>query len=358
MKILFISSVFYPQVGGIEINSEILARGFVQLGADVRLVTKTKNMNNDDIDKFPFKVIRNPNILYLIKEFLWADVVFVNHLTLRLAFPLFFLIKKNVIAICGLMLLNGERGSGRMFGKLKKWRLYKANAVISISEKVRVLSFNKSIVIGNPYRSNLFKNYNIKKKDFVFLGRLCVQKGCDMAIEVLRLLNNEKKNNYNLTIIGDGDGDEIEKLHNMVNKYELNQHLCFKGLLVDNELVGCLNEHKYLLVPSRGVEGFGNVVLEGMACGCLPFVSDDSGLVDAIGNAGVTFKKGDIQSMYYEIKQILNDTDLEQTIRNNATSHLNTHAPEYVTKLYYDVITSVVDNKYNYRFSTGISKDE
>jgi glycosyltransferase involved in cell wall biosynthesis len=340
MKLLFISSVFYPKIGGIEVNSEILVRGFVHLGADVHLLTNTETSKiSDDNDRFPFKVIRKPNNLILLKEFLWADVVFENHLTLRMSWPLFFLKKKYVIAIR--TWLNKAEGVWNMLEKLKRWRLTKANAVIAVSEIVRQLTFDKSIVIGNPYRSELFtiKN-NVEKKDFVFLGRLVSDKGCDMAIKMLHLLHQNKKHKCNLTIIG--DGNEMDNLKDLVNEYELNDYISFTGNLRGEELVKCLNKHKYLLVPSRWREPFGNVALEGMACGCLPFVSDGSGLVDAVGNAGIVFERNNIQSMYNEIEKFLNNSDLEQKIRNNVENHLKKHSQEYVVNRYYEVIQNII----------------
>jgi glycosyltransferase involved in cell wall biosynthesis len=327
-------------VGGIEINSEILAHNFVKLGADIHLLTKTKIQRNDD-KIFPFKIIRNPNIITQIKEFLWADIVFINHLTLRMTLPLFFIKRKYIVTICGLI---DKPDSWSVLKKIKKWHLAEANAVIAISQKIRTITFEKSIVIGNPYRSDLFKiDNNIKRvRDFVFLGRLCYQKGCDMAIEVLHLLN-QNSSKYNLTIIG--DGDEMNKLKRMAEKYDLIQYIRFTHILRGNDLIKCLNEHKYLLVPSRSVEGFGNIVLEGMACGCLPIVSDNSGLVDAVGNAGVTFQKENIQSLLFEVNEILHNADLEHEIRNNANNHLKKHTPENVAKLYYDVIKGVLENE-------------
>ena len=73
LKILILSHRFYPDVGGIETNSEILALAFHEFGADVRVVTWTKN--NDD-KEFPYPVIRNPGLKALFAEHRRADVVF------------------------------------------------------------------------------------------------------------------------------------------------------------------------------------------------------------------------------------------------------------------------------------------
>ena len=69
MKILFISYKFYPDIGGIEINSEILANQFRIIGAEIKLVTLS-NYSGDKI--FDYDVYRNPSIIELYKLFNWS----------------------------------------------------------------------------------------------------------------------------------------------------------------------------------------------------------------------------------------------------------------------------------------------
>jgi glycosyltransferase involved in cell wall biosynthesis len=335
MRILFLSYKFHPDIGGIEVNSEILAIYFVRLGAEVHLVTTT---SNDDGRIFPFRIIRNPNYITLLNEYSWADIVFENNPTLHLSWPLLIYKKLHVIAIRTWISRTGDTLSFR--DRIKKLWLKKADSVIAVSEKIKESSFSQAVVIGNPYRNDLFKLFpEIKKdKDFIFLGRLVSDKGVDMAIEVLYLLHAENRNktsNQTLTIVG--DGPEMEKMKNLVAQYHLNNYVTFLGMLRGNELVDCLNRHKYLLVPSRWREPFGNVVLEGMACGCLPIVSDGSGLVDAVGNAGIVFERNNIHSMLGKIKELLTNPELESEKRNNAAKHLIRHHQETVAKRYYDV---------------------
>src|SRR5690606_40338743 len=94
---------------------------------------------------------------------------------------------------------------------------------------------------------------------------------------------------FRLTIIG--DGPEAPVLKALAVKYGLEHKVDFKGSLQGKELVDCLNQHKLILVPSRWEEPFGNVALEGMACGCIPVVSDGGGLAEAVGHAGLTFQR-------------------------------------------------------------------
>jgi len=73
LKILILSHRFYPEVGGIETNSEILAAAFHNYGAEVHLITWTRH---NEKNQFPFPVIRDPDVFTLLREHVWADIVF------------------------------------------------------------------------------------------------------------------------------------------------------------------------------------------------------------------------------------------------------------------------------------------
>ena len=158
--------------------------------------------------------------------------------------------------------------------------------LISISDAIRRDSYKDSIVIGNPYRSNVFKIIDsIERRDTVaYLGRFVTDKGIELLIKAYSRTNFT---NIPLTLIGSGkDEKKYLKLAN-----EVGIRLRMTGSLNGDALVKELNTHKILVIPSLWEEPFGNVALEGMACGCLVLASDGGGLPDAVGKAGFTFKR-------------------------------------------------------------------
>lgn len=340
LKILFISHRFFPEIGGIETNAEILASGFCNLGADVHLVTWTKC----DIDKqFPFTVIRNPNIKKLMNEHRWADVILENNPSLRLSWPNLFIKKPLVIALnTWVTRLNGEKG---FRDKLKNIWFSRAKKMIAVSDAVRRKEWPDAVVIENPYKDDLFCiNPAIAKQiPFVFLGRLVSDKGADQAIKAVSVLAKEnliKDNCAQLTIIG--EGPERKKLVALVEKLNLNHVVNFAGALRDQQLADCLNMHQYLLVPSSWEEPYGNVVLEGMACGCIPVVSNGGGLPEAVGTAGFIFKRNDVKEMIDILKKILLDqVDTKAKARQRA-GHLKDHSMEKVSNFYLDILKAAV----------------
>lgn len=345
LNILLLSNNFYPFVGGIEVNSEILARAFLDHNHNVCVLTWTQDPEGKE---FPFQVMRNPDYADLLKIHSWADVVFENNPCLRLAWPALIFGRPSVVALNTWIVQ--ENRTNKLQEKLKSFWLKRANKVIAVSHALRKVIFPSAIVIVNPYRKELFKMMpEIKKtKDFVFLGRLVSDKGADLAIKAIYQLKKATRIEHglgiqpNLTIIG--EGEEREKLEDLVEELGLSNEVHFEGQLVDKDLVLCLNQHRFMIIPSVWDEPFGMVVLEGMACGCLPIAADAGGLPEAVGLAGILFSRGNVNDLVSKTLQVLRDNDLENQYRAQIQNHLNYHQSNLVAKRYLDVIESAASS--------------
>ena len=349
MKILILSHKFFPDIGGIETISEILANAFYKAGHEVRLLTWS---SNSSAEEFAFLVIRKPNVIRLFKEHLWADMVFENNPCLRLAWPILFSKRPLVIGIhTWIKRLDGTIG---WKDRLKFQWLKRAKKVIACSEAIKNGSCSSSIVIGNPYQEHIFKIHpdTSRTREFIFLGRLVSDKGIDLAISAFHTLITspqseiQSPSKLRFTIVG--DGPEREPLHKMVVELGLEKNIVFTGALRGENLVRILNQHRFILVPSLWEEPFGVVALEGMACGCVPIVSDGGGLPDAIGKAGLTFQTGNVLSLVECMLKVLNCKQLEEDLRRASIIHLNSHRSAEVSKRYLSILESIRTNQFNY----------
>ena len=338
LNILFLSHRFYPFTGGIEVNSEILATEFTKQGHHVRLMTWTKETGDKE---FPFDVVRNPSFGTLWKNHRWADVVFENNPCYRLSWPVHFTNPRSVIVIAIRTLINRANGEIAFQDKLKFKHLRLAKKVIAVSGAIKEACWPEASVVPNPYRNELFKILpdTEHKKDFVFLGRLVSQKRCDLNIGLMAKLVKSHPEKANLTVIG--DGPEYDKLREMTRELGLEENVKFVGEMKGDELVHELNKYRYMLIPSD-FEAFGNVALEGIACGNLPIVSDSGGLVDAIGKAGLSFKSSNLDSFYETTVKLLENPELERSVRSNAEAHLSIHQPHKIAMRYLEVIESAL----------------
>lgn len=318
-------------------NSEVLATQFQKMGHTVTLVTWTASHGDK---KFTFPVVRNPGPSELFSLHRRADVVFENNPSLRLAWPSLFFCSISVIALRTWVARND--GAIAWQDKLKMKWLKRADAVIAVSKAVANCGPAHTEVIGNPFRSNLFRVTNEERDDctFAFMGRLVSSKGCDIALEAFaRFFDKQKSVGAPLpkfTIIG--DGELMQELEKKAVDLAVTDYVTLTGFLQGEELVSELNKCNYLLVPSLIVEAFGNVVLEGMACGCLPIVSNTGGLPDAVGSAGVVVENPNAENFYNAIVSILENPKREKQLRLEASKHLQNHFPEVVAEKYLEVI--------------------
>lgn len=340
MKILILTHKFFPFTGGIEVMSEEIATFLVSCGYEIHVLTWTKE--NPNFKQFPYKIFRNPSLITLLHEHYWADLIFENNPNLRLSWPLFFHKKPHLIVLHGQICRN-DRSIGFQ-DKLKfKW-LTLATKVLAVSNALKEQTYQDAEVVHNFYRDNQFKLHanDRKTNSFVFLGRLVSVKGADIAIKAIAKLVKCKSEFANCELIIIGDGPMLYELKKLVLELGINEQVKFSGILKGEELVNELNKHQYLLVPSNQ-EPFGLVALEGMACGCLPIVSNVDGLPEAVSNAGFIVNEYSVDGFYDAIIYLMENPLKDKKLRANSKAHLEMHTKEYVCNKYKRIIESIVE---------------
>lgn len=170
---------------------------------------------------------------------------------------------------------------------------YEKNFLINIckADECKILFFPRAI------DSTIFNRKNRKEEpywDILFIGRLSKRKGIYDIPPILSQLNNNSV--YNIAIIG-GDIEESTKYQNWFkSNYEkvYEQHnLQFFCAVEHSSIPNFLKNGKVLLVPSH-YELFGNIVLEGIACGINVVACDVGGVAELIhlDNRSSVFSSG------------------------------------------------------------------
>jgi len=335
MKILFSSYLFPPSVGGIESVSKILAEKFASAGIEVQVVTKTAG---DVIAGPNYRVTRRPSIAKLFGLLRWCDLFFQNNISLRSLVPA-LLLRKRVLVVHQTWLLN-TRGQITWNNRLKRALLRFATNV-AISKAVADGISGHSFVIGNPYDDATFRLIpNVARdKNVVFIGRLVSDKGADLLLQALKLLQNDGVT-LDLTIVG--GGPEEEKLRKLTTDLALDRQVTFAGQESGAALAELLNRHRILVVPSRWAEPFGIVALEGIACGCVVVGSEDGGLKEAIGPCGVTFENGNVRALAEQLKRLLNYPETQANLHQHAAEHLAKFQSDTVAAAYLRLMRKMV----------------
>lgn len=133
------------------------------------------------------------------------------------------------------------------------------------------IDYNKAIVIYNPIvydNINILKqeDVGIKEKYILSVGRLTKQKGYEYLLKAFKLVYEQ---NENIRLIILGQGEDKEKLIEYCKELNIHDVVYFLGFQ-ENPYKYMANSEVFVL--SSLWEGFGNVLVEAMACG-VPVIS-------------------------------------------------------------------------------------
>lgn len=333
MKVLFSSPAFLPHVGGLEIVVASLAGELARRGCEVVVVTTTPA--GDAPEDLPFRVVRRPGPVELLRWVHWCDVFFQANVSLRGLWPLLLVRRPWAVSHHSWYCRTGGRVAWQ--DRLKRFLLRYAAASISVSRAMAADLATPTVVIANPYRDSLFRLLPgvERSRDLVFVGRLVSDKGVDVLIDALAHLA-EQGLAPRLTVVG--DGPEGPALRERAARLGLADRIDFAGTRMDGELVRLLNEHRILVVPSRYHEPFGIVALEGIACGCVVVGSQGGGLPEAFGPCGRTFPNGDARALAGVLADLLRHPERHGDHLRHAAEHLAAHAASVVAERYHEVL--------------------
>lgn len=272
-------------MGGAERVASELSNEFIKRGLNVRFILLDNNEICYNInEKIPIEFVSfNLNENKLIKNFKRMKELRKKLKQNKVDIVISFITSSDFLTILATRMTNikvfvSERTDpNRSEKKVKiiKNILYRLADGVIFQTKEAKEYFNKkiqkkSIIIGNPVKSELprWKDIKVHDKTIVTACRLEKEKNIEMLINAFYQINNTN-NKYKLIIYGDG-----KERNNITQKIkELN-------LLERVELRGRDNEwhkkaiHSSIFVLSSNYEGMSNSLLEAMSMG-IPVISTD-----------------------------------------------------------------------------------
>jgi len=329
MNILISSHAYAPSVGGIESVTEMLAREWIRLGHEVRIITRTPDAegHGDTIS-----VIRNPTPLKLFRNVSWCDIYFQNNVSVGTLWA---------ALLCGkpVIITHQTWISQGIVGMVKRLFIRMARTRVAISRAVGG-KLQTDQVIPNPYRDEVFKSEGGEKRDreILFVGRLVTDKGCDLLLDAMSLLAKQKIHPL-LSIVGSGSEEPL--LRKRVQELGLESQVLFLGGRLGNDLASEYRRHRILVIPSRWEEPFGIVALEGIACGCRIVASDTGGLPESVGPCGILFSSRDPASLAEALKLEFHHAEVSG---DDALMHLQRHRPGVVALEYLSLFSRLLES--------------
>lgn len=352
--------------GGAERAAVLLAEGFLKKGCQVTVVTLDGQDN--DFYKLPNKVERlalniagySPTPLHALFNNVYRIRVLRKAISLQKPdIVISFLDTTNIVTLLALTgtkypVIVSEQNNprisskGRVWDQLRRVIYPKATRVVSTSQGVdnyfHWLPKTKRAVIYNPLATvedcggavNLPQGVDPDKKWLIAMGRLTYQKGFEILLSAFHKIAN-KYSEWQLIILG--EGQQRSELENLRDNLDLTHQVILPGVI--SNPFPLLKQSKFFVLSSR-FEGFGNVLIEAMACG-LPVISTDcpSGPREIIrdGVDGILVPNENISALAAAMDHLMSDEQERQ--------RLAAHAPEGVTRFSLEKIVGMWEVLFN-----------
>lgn len=180
------------------------------------------------------------------------------------------------------------------------------------------IDMNKVFINPFPIITTGISVINQSKKDLLFVGRVSLQKGFPSLIQAFNLL---KLPDIKLHVAGIYSKSFIRYLEKKSLRFD---NVIFYGPVDKERLNDLYNKCDVLVLPSFH-DGWGMVVNEAMAHGCIPVVANGVGAADQIESEvnGFVFESGNVWQLAHSILKAIGNSDVRQTIQDSMNNSYN-----------------------------------
>lgn len=228
----------------------------------------------------------------------------------------------------------------QLIAKLNTHSLVDGNSQREFLLKEKVLAESNSLVLANgsiagvdtvKFRPDMIARTEIRNslgiKDdqvvFIFLGRLCKDKGIDEQLEAFSMLQKENPNAY-LLLVGSDEEKYTEKIRDNYKNLVDKVNFCLYGLTPSPARL--LNAGDVFCLPSYR-EGFGMSVIEASSTGLAVIVSDAYGLRDSIipEVTGLVCKMQDVDSLHKKMVLLMEQPGYRKLLGKNGRAYIQSN---------------------------------
>jgi glycosyltransferase involved in cell wall biosynthesis len=333
MRILLVSGIYRPEVGGPATYLPFLANSLLANGHSVEVVTLKHSKFEGLKERWPIHYINRDQKLFIrvIQTCLLiyrlarkSDYIFSNGLYLESAIALRFTKVKSLAKIVGDPVYERESNKGRTPFSRQEFNSKSLDFRQKVQRKMLKISLNSFDKITCPSKEleAFIKSWGIKKPihlivngvdeiselnfaknyDVVTVSRLIALKNIDYLIEACAL------NKYKLAIVG--VGTEEKRLKRLAIEKAAN--VTFLGLLQGSEVIEVLAKSRIFALLSD-YEGLSFSLLQAMSVGLPSLVSNVRGNADVIenGKEGIIVNPKDLM----QISNAIGDLILNENLR-------------------------------------------
>ncbi len=173
------------------------------------------------------------------------------------------------------------------------------------------------------------EKYGLPEKFILFVGAIEERKNISGILKISDILKSRGVN-IKIVLIGN-KGFGFDRLYDEIKKR--NDRVLYLNYVTENDLPIIYNLAKIFLFPSY-YEGFGLPPLEAMKCGLPVLASNNSSLIEVVGEGGILLDSQDYNSFAEKITLILNNKEVYDSMKATALMQSEKFKPENeITKL-------------------------
>jgi glycosyltransferase involved in cell wall biosynthesis len=317
VRILIVTGIFPPDIGGPATYVPQIAEGLAQRGHAVTVVTLSDRLDHED-GVYPFRVIRLPRrafrpwrmgrtVLVLLRLGRRADVLFVNGLALESVLANFVLRKPLVMKVVGDLAWERATGRGWTADDFETFQRRRYGLRIELLKALRSWWTRRAdrVIVPSRYLARWVAGWGVPAEKIVVIynavepvdgveplpvplrtpvkavtvGRLVPWKQVNGLLEALTEVPE-------LGLVVVGDGPERPRLERRARELGVQDRVYFAGQRPKKEALGLMAACD-LFVLNSAYEGLPHVVLEAMALG-LPVVATAAGGTPEVVRDGET----------------------------------------------------------------------
>lgn len=330
MRILFVSDLFWPHIGGIEVWSARLVTGMAARGHEVQVVASHSQLDLPDrdwldgvrIERLEFRAAVEERRLdrfgdalagiKRIKREFTPDVV---HLGTVGWSTMFHLLSRDAWPAPWLLTLTQQRLASQtsshdtVLGRA----LESADWVSSVSRAV----LDQAIDLSPGVAGRSSVDYwgmpeppampppSFDPPRVLCVGRLVPAKGFDLAIEALSAV---ARRHPGLSLAIAGEGPERARLEHLARETAVEERVAFEGWISPDRVCARMAEATVVVLPSRQ-EGLPVVAIEAAWSGRPVVAADVSGMAEVVthGRTGLLVPPGDRDALAMAIDEIVSN---------------------------------------------------
>lgn len=375
-RILHVTRQFYPVIGGIENVVYNISIESIKKGYKVTVLTLNRIFNHnellpavDELDgiriiRIPFfgssRYAIAPSALKVANDF---DIIHIHSSDFFLDFLAFtkFIHKKKLVFHS-----HGLYFHTNFAQILKKIYFHTItsisgnlmDAVLCVSRKdqkllEKIIPIKKLFIVPNGINDSFYSQPQTDNRDpnmMISVGRLSKNKRYDLLIQFFAEISNDASD-MTLYIIGKDFG-ELSNIEALIYKLNILSQVRILGEISDVELRNYLQKAKFWMSASE-YESFGVALLEAMASGCIPIVSDIPAYNELVQDKmnGFIIKFNDIQQSTRNFQEILQFSD---SVFENIKNKNSIKVEYYRWSSIVDKITKIYENLFDIPLSTKI----